>query len=228
MFELLKLLLFTIKSMIKARSGLILEVTILRHQLNIYQRNKKPSLKNQDRMILMLISRFWNNWKSALVIVKPETLIGWHRKGFKMYWRWKSRTGRPTINWELIKLIRQFHKENPLWSPQRIQGELAKLGYEVSEKTVARYMKKNNPDNSKRQCWLTFLRNHAKYIVGIDSLVVRNIYFKAIYVFIAISHDRRKILHFFGYLKTTFPVGNSATQRNVWFRSNNKKICNTR
>ena len=131
-----------------------------------------------------------------IVIVKPETVLRWHRKGFKMYWRWKSRTGRPTINWELIKLIRQFHKENPLWSPQRIQSELAKLGYDVSEKTVARYIRKNNPDNSKRQSWMTFLRNHAKYIVGIDSLVVRNIYFKAIYVFVAISHERRKIIHF--------------------------------
>ena len=144
----------------------------------------------------MLISRIWSDWRSALVIVKPETVLRWHRKGFKMYWRWKSRTGRPTINWELIKLIRKLQKENPLWSSQRIQGELTKLGYEVSDKTVTRYMRKNKPDNCKRQCWLSFLRNHAKYIVGIDFLVVRNIYFKAIYVFVAISHDRRKILHF--------------------------------
>ena len=196
MFEFAKSLLFSIKSLFKTRTGLILEITVLRHQLNIYKRHKKPKLKNRDRMIFIALSRIWNDWKSMIVIVKPETVLRWHRKGFKMYWRWKSRTGRPTINWELIKLIRQFHKENPLWSPQRIQGELAKLGYDVSEKTVARYIRKNNPDNSKRQSWMTFLRNHAKYIVGIDSLVVRNIYFKAIYVFVAISHDRRKILHF--------------------------------
>lgn len=183
--------------MIKTRAGLILEITVLRHQLNIYQRSTKPSLKNQDRMIFIVLSRIWKGCQSALVIVKPETVIRWHRKGFKVYWRWKSRnTGRPTINWELIKLIRKLNKENLFWSAQRIQGELAKLGYDVCDKTVARYMRKNNPDNSKRQCWLTFLRNHASHIVGIDSLVVRNIYFKAIYVFIAISHDRRKIIHF--------------------------------
>jgi len=84
-----------------------------------------------------------------------------------MYWRWKSpKTGRPTIDWELIKLIRKFHKENLLWSPQRIQGELAKLGYDVCENTVARYMSKNKPDPYKRQNWLTFLRNHAKQKVS--------------------------------------------------------------
>jgi len=194
--ELFKLFFLSIKSSIKTKTSLIVENIVLRHQLNIYLRKKKPKLKNIDRIIFDILSKTWNDWKSMLVIVKPETVLQWHRKGFKMYWRWKSRTGRPTINWELIKLIRKLQKENPLWSPKRIQGELAKLGYEVSDKTVARYMRKNNPDNSKRQCWLTFLRNHAKHIVGIDSLVVRNIYFKAIYVFIAISHDRRKILHF--------------------------------
>ena len=170
---------------------------VLRHQLNINQRDKKSSLKNRDRMIFIALSRIWNDWKSALVIVKPETVLRWHRKGFKMYWRWKSRKiGRPTIDWELIKLIRRIQKENLLWSAQRIQGELVKLGYDVCDKTVARYMKKNIPDNSKRQSWLSFLRNHAKHIVGIDFFVSRTICFKAIYVFIAISHKRRKIIHF--------------------------------
>ena len=103
MFEFAKFLLFSIKSLLKTRTGLILEVTILRHQLNIYKRHNTPKLKNQDRMILIALSRIWNDWKSVLVIVKPETVLQWRRKGFKMYWRWKSRTGRPTINWELSK-----------------------------------------------------------------------------------------------------------------------------
>ncbi len=158
---------------------------------------EKARLKNFDRIIFCFASKIWNDWKSAIVIVKPSTIISWHRKGFKLYWKWKSRKrGRPNIDWELIKRIRKLQKENPLWSAQRIQGELAKLGYDVSENTIAKYMRKNKLDPSKRQNWLNFLRNHAKYIVGIDFLVVRNIYFKAIYAFIAISHDRRKIIHF--------------------------------
>lgn len=130
------------------------------------------------------------------MVVKPETVVGWHRKGFKYYWRRKSRrTGRPMINWELIKLIRRFQKDNPLWSAQRIQGELVKLGFSVCDNTVAKYMQKPKAGPDQRQRWRTFLKNHAPHIVGIDFLVVRTLFFKAIYVFVAISHDRRKILH---------------------------------
>ncbi|MCF7956050.1 MAG: integrase core domain-containing protein, partial [Phycisphaerae bacterium] len=171
---------------------------MLRQQLIIYKRkNKRPKLENIDRIILVCISRVFSKWKSVLVVAKAATLIDWHRKGFKLYWRRKSRrVGRPNIDWELIKLIRRMQKENPLWSAQRIQGELAILGYSVCDNTVAKYMQKPTTDPGKIQRWLTFLRNHAKYTVGIDFLVVRTITFKAIYVFVAISHDRRKILHF--------------------------------
>lgn len=171
---------------------------MLRHQLNIYKRKKKrPKLENIDRIILVWISRIFSNWKSALLVVNASTLTGWHKKGFKLYWKRKSRrVGRPNIDWELIKLIRIMQKENPLWSPQRIQGELAILGFSVCDNTVAKYMRKPKTDPGKIQRWLTFLRNHAKYTVGIDFLVVRTISFKALYVFVAISHDRRKILHF--------------------------------
>jgi putative transposase len=124
--------------------------------------------------------------------------IGWHKKGFKHYCKRKSRrAGRSNIDWELIKLIRKLQKDNATWSAQRIQGELKKLGYEVCDNTVAKYtIKHKNDDPSKRQRWLTFLRNHAKYIAGIDFVVVRTVFFNALYVYIAISHDRRKILHF--------------------------------
>jgi transposase InsO family protein len=104
--------------------------------------------------------------------------------------------GRPNIDWELIKLIRQLQKENVHWSAQRIQGELAKLGYSVCDNTVAKYMKKPESSPDQRQRWRTFLRNHANHIVGIDFMVVRTVFFKPIYVFIAISHVRRKIVHF--------------------------------
>jgi len=180
------------------KQGLILENLMLRQQLTIYKRkNKRPKLENIDRIILVWISRLFNDWKSALVVAQASTLIGWYKKGFTLYWQRKSRrVGRPNIDWELIKLIRRMQKENPLWSAQRIQGELGKLGFTVCENTVAKYMRKAKTDPKKVQRWLTFLRNHAKYTVGIDFAVVRTISFKAIYVFIAISHDRRQIRHF--------------------------------
>lgn len=185
-------------SLFKTRKSVILENLILRQQLNIYKRkNKRPKLKNIDRIILVWISMVFSKWKSVLVVAKASTLIGWHRKGFKLYWKRKSRrVGRPNINWELIKLVRRMQKENPLWSAQRIQGELAILGYSVCDNTVTKYMRKQKTDPEKIQRWLTFSRNHAKYTVGIDFLVVRTFFFKALYVFVAISHDRRKILHF--------------------------------
>jgi len=133
-----KFLIELARSLFKSKQDLILENLILRQQLTIYKRrDKKPKIENIDRMILVWMSKLFSNWKSALVVVKASTLIGWHKKGFKLYWKWKSRrVGRPNINWELIKLIRRMQKENPTWSSQRIQGELKKLGFSVYENTV--------------------------------------------------------------------------------------------
>jgi transposase InsO family protein len=180
-----------------SRRKLVLENMALRQQLVIQQRSiKRPKINKSDRLFWIWLSKIWDNWKSALIIVKPETVVHWHRKGFKYYWARKSRkVGRPAIDWPLIKLIRKLQKENPLWSAQRIQGELAKLGFDVCDNTVAKYMRQPKPDADKRQRWGTFLKNHAPHIAGIDFLVVRTLFFKAIYVFVAISHDRRKILH---------------------------------
>jgi len=185
-------------ALFKSRQNLILENLALRQQLAVQQRSiKRPNIKNTDRIFWVWLSRIWDHWRSSLIIVKPPTVIGWHKKGFKLYWKWKSgRVGRPTIDWRLIKLIRRLQKENSTWSAQRIQGELTKLGYDVCDNTVEKYMRKPISDDGKRQRWLTFLRNHAKQIVGIDFLVARTIFFRAIYVFVAISHNRRRILHF--------------------------------
>ncbi len=182
----------------RSKQGIALENLALRQQLAVQQRSiKRPKIKNTDRIFWVWLSSIWNNWKSSLIIVKPPTVIGWHKKGFKLYWKWKSRrVGRPNVDWQLIKLIRRMQKENPTWTAQRIQGELVKLGLEVADNTVAKYMLKPKADPEKRQRWLTFLRNHAKYTVGIDFLVARTIFFKSIHVFVAISHDRRRILHF--------------------------------
>ena len=184
--------------MFRGKHNIILENLALRQQLAVQQRSiKRPKIKNTDRIFWVWLSRIWNDWRSSLIIVKPPTVIGWHKKSFKLYWKRKSRrVGRPNIDWELIKLIRKLQKENSTWTAQRIQGELVKLGLDVSDNTVAKYMRKSKSDDSRRQRWLTFLRNHAKHIVGIDSLVARTIFFKSIHVFVAISYDRRKILHF--------------------------------
>jgi hypothetical protein len=193
-----KLIFEFLRLIFRSKQGIVLENLALRQQLAVQQRSiKRPKIKNTDRIFWIWLSRIWNDWRSSLIIVKPPTVIGWHKKGFKLYWKWNSRrVGRLTINWELIKLIRKLQKDNSTWTAQRIQGELVKLGLDVSDNTVAKYLRKSKPDDSKRQRWLTFLRNHAKHIVGIDLLVARTIFFKSIHIFVAISHDRRKILHF--------------------------------
>ena len=188
-----------LKLIFRSKHDIGLENLALRHQLTVQQCSmKRPKIKNRDRIFWIWLSRFWNNWRASLIVVKPPTVIAWHKKGFKSYWKRKSRrVGRPNIDWELIKLIRKMQKENVTWFAQRIQGELNKLGFEVCDNTVAKYMSKDkDDDNSRQQRWLTFLRNHTKNTVGIDFLVVRTVFFKAIYVFVAISHDRRKMLHF--------------------------------
>jgi hypothetical protein len=156
-------------NLFKTRTHLLLENALLRQQLIIYQRSaKRPKLMQRDRILLVWLSRLFSGWKKSLMVAQPYTIIGWHRWGFKLYWRWKSRrVGRPAIDWPLTKLIRRMHKENPLWSAQRIQGELAKLGLITSDNTVLKYMGKPKPDADKRQRWRTFLKNHAKHTVGI-------------------------------------------------------------
>jgi putative transposase len=122
-----------------------MEILALRHQLAVLQRrtNKRASLRTADRWLWVILSRLWIQWRSALVIVKPETVIAWHRKGFRLYWRWKSRagkSGRPCVSREIRELIQQMSKANLLWGAPRIHGELLKLGAQVSQATVAKYM----------------------------------------------------------------------------------------
>jgi hypothetical protein len=120
-----------------------MEILALRHQLAVLQRqtNKRASLRTADRWLWVILSRLWIQWRSALVIVKPETVIAWHREGFRLYWRWKSRagkSGRPCVSREIRELIQQMSKANLLWGAPRIHGELLKLGIEVSQVTVAK------------------------------------------------------------------------------------------
>ena len=153
-------------------------------------------MQTSDRALFVIFSRFLDNWRQVITIVKPETVISWHRKGFKLFWRWKSRNklGRPGIDSEIRKLIGDMSIANNLWGAPRIHGELLKLGFEVSQATVRRYMKKHIKPPS--QTWRTFLTNHMHNTASIDFFVVPTITFKLLFVLVVLSHDRRKIVHF--------------------------------
>jgi len=154
---------------LRTRAALQMEVLALRHQLNVLRRSvKRPKLTAADRFLWTRLSRFWTGWRSALVIVKPETVIGWHRKGFRLFWSWKVRRGqlgRPPVSQETRNLIRQMSRDNPLWGAQRIHGELLKLGIDIGETSVGKYMARGRKPPS--QTWRTFLENHLKTMVSV-------------------------------------------------------------
>jgi hypothetical protein len=150
-------------------------------------------LRNIDRLILVWLYRLFPWVLDAIVIVKPETVTRWHRGGFRVYWRWKSRScgGRPKIDCEIRGLIRQMSRENPLWGAPRIHGELLMLGLEVAQSTVARYM--DRPRRPTSQGWKTFLRNHAAGIASLDLFIVRTVSFKLLYGLVILQHGRRRL-----------------------------------
>jgi len=175
-----------------------MENLALRQQLAILRRTmKRPRLTKTDRLFWVFLSRIWRDWAQVLIIVKPETVISWHRKGFKLFWRWKSRRrskGRPQITRKIRDLIRRLSRENPLWGAPKIHGELLKLGIDVSPATVAKYMIRHRKPPS--QTWKTFLRNHIKDMASIDFFTVPTATFRVMYVFIVLSHERRCVVHF--------------------------------
>jgi putative transposase len=186
---------------VSSRAALSAEVLFLRKQLAFYQEHQIPPRKLTDaaRFSLVLWSRLFN-WREALMIVKPETLIGWHRKGFKLFWRWKSRLGRPRIPENIRKLIVQMVEDNPTWGEERVAAELSvKLGVLVSPRTVRAYWPRDTDPRSGRrtssQHWRTFVRNHAKAIVAADFLVAITAGFRVLYVFVAMEVGSRCILH---------------------------------
>jgi len=142
------------------------------------------------------LSRLWGDWRSALLLVKPETVIAWHRKGFRLYWTWKSRhpEGRPKASDEVRNLIRQMSLANPRWRTPRMDGELLKLGIPVSQATVAKYMVPQRKPPS--QTWRAFLNNHAMDFVSADFFVVRTVAFQLLFVFVILDHNRRRPIHF--------------------------------
>ena len=146
-------------------------------------------------MMWVWLSHSWCGWRSAIHIVKPETVVAWHRRGFRLFWTWKSRhrTGRPTVPYEVRALIREMSTANPLWGAPRIHGELRKLGITMSESTVAKYMQRHPRPPS--QTWRTFLTNHASQIVAADFFVVPTATFRLLFVLVVLAHNRRRIIH---------------------------------
>jgi putative transposase len=182
----------------RTRAALQLEIITLRHQLGVLQRSvKRPKLNRFDRFLWAWFCGVWDEWRSALCIVKPQTVIAWHRKGFRLFWTWKVRRGqrdRPPVSKEIRKLIRKMSRENPIWGAPRIHGELLKLGIDIGETSVSKYMvHRRNPPS---QTWRTFLENHVKTTVSIDLFTVPTIRFQVLYVLLVLAHDRRRIVHF--------------------------------
>jgi len=182
----------------KSRATLHLENLALRHQLSVLRRSvKRPKLTSADRLLWTWLCEVWSDWRSALVIVKPETVIGWHRKGFRLFWTWKVRSGqlgRPPVSKQIRQLIRKLSRENPLWGAPRIHGELLKLGIDIGETSVGKYIvRRRNPPS---QNWRTFLENHVKTMVSVDFFTVPTLRFQVLYVFLVLAHDRRRIVHF--------------------------------
>ncbi len=195
--SLLCALLATVRSSLKSQRELALENLASRQQLAVLRRTtKRPKLTYADRVFWVALLCLWPGWQHAPILVKPQTVIGWHRQGFKLYWTWKSRNrrGRPRIDAEIRTLVRRMARENPTWGAPRIHGELLVLGFDVSEATVSRYM----PRRRKRpsQNWRSFLRNHANDLVSIDFFVVPTATFRVLYVLLVLQHGRQHILHF--------------------------------
>ncbi len=196
MIGLLCFVLAVLASPFKSKMRLEAENAVLRHQLVVLRRRLRGRVRltNNDRWFFIQLYRWFPSILQVLTIIRPETLIHWHRSGFRCYWRWRSRAlgGRPQIEIELRAMIRRMSVENPLWGAPRIHGELLKLGFEIAQSSVAKYMvKRRGPPN---QGWLTFLRNHAPDIAAMDLFVVPTIGFDLLYAFVIVRLDRRDLV----------------------------------
>lgn len=184
---------------LRSRAVLQAENLALRHQLLVLQRStrgRRLQIQVADRAFWVWLSQFWRDWRSSLRIVKPETVIAWNRKGFRLYWTWKSRAkpGRPAASRQIRTLIRNMSLANPRWGAPRIHGELLKLGIDIGETTVAKYMAR--PRRPSSQSWKTFLKNHISDLVSTDFFVVPTAAFRLLFVFLVLSHERRRVVHF--------------------------------
>jgi putative transposase len=197
MAAMLTLILIGLFRVVRTHRALMLENLALRHQLAVLQRTaRRPRLRPSDRLFWILLSHLWHGWAEALAIVQPDTVIRWQRAGFRLVWTWKSRRhgpGRPAVAHEIRTLIRRMAAANPLWGAPRIHGELQKLGLDISQATVSKYVVRHRTPPS--QTWRTFLRNHVGSLVSVDFFVVPTVLFRVLFVFVVLAHDRRRVLH---------------------------------
>ena len=200
MLDLILITLSSLLSGLRGQAALQAENIALRHQVTVLQRThtKRPILKPGDRCLWVWLSRLWSGWRSVLIIVMPETVIGWHRQGFRWYWTWKVRhgkAGRPPVPKQIRDLIRTMSRENPIWGAPRIHSELMKLDIKISEASIAKYMVRSPKPPS--QTWRTFLKNHVSQLASVDFFTVHSVWFEVLFVFIVLAHDRRRrIVHF--------------------------------
>jgi transposase InsO family protein len=173
------------------------ELLALRHQLQVLERSqgRRLRLTRFDRLLWVWFSRVWSQWRSALAIVKPETVISWHRRGFRLFWTWKCRhkSGRSAAIREVRTLIHTMSTDNPLWGAPRLHGEWLKLGVTISQTTVAKYMVRRQAPPS--QTWRTFLANHAQQVIAADFFVVPTATCRLLFVLVLLAHDRRRVVH---------------------------------
>jgi transposase InsO family protein len=198
MVRLVCFLLALLGTTFRTRRSLQIEVAALRHQLLLYQASgKRPHITSADRLLWSIVARAWNEWRNALLFVQPRTVVRWQQRRFRDYWRRlsdSSRIGRPPISPELRALITQMWTANPTWGLSRIVGELRKLGIDVAKSTVEKYRPRTTGSHSPT--WRTFLDSHLKDLVSVDFFIVPTVSFKVLFVFLVLSHDRRRVVHF--------------------------------
>jgi len=194
MLKLMRSIVSVLARRFRSRAVLQLENLALGHRLHVLRRQRpgRPRLFTIDRLLWVWLYRLWPRCLDTMMLVKPATVIQWHRQGFRLYWRWRSRSGRPSVDREVSKLIREMSSANPLWGAPRIHGELLKLGIEISQATVAKYMVRRRGTPSPT--WRSFLLNHAAGIAAIDMFVVASVSFRLLHVMIILAHDRRRII----------------------------------
>src|SRR5215510_15902276 len=197
MVETLKIVLGTLLLLFKSRSRLHVEILALRQQLIVLRRTapKRVRLRAVDRLLFVVLYRVWPGVLDSIAVVQPDTIVRWHRRGFRALWRWKSRLrlGRQGIAKDVRDLIREISRANSLWGAPRVHGELLKLGIDVSQSTVAKYMSRTRRPPS--QSWRTFLYNHAGAIAAIDLFVVPTITLRLLFGFVLLHHGRRQLVH---------------------------------
>ena len=200
MLCILSLLFALLVRSVRSRRHLLLENLAMRQRLAFLARRRPQSrFSAPDKLFWIVLRRLWTDWRKALILIQPDTVVRWHRSGFKLYWKWLSRnrkrSGRKCVSREVRELIYRMVLENKTWGAPRIHGELKMLGYDVSERSVLRWMRKAPRDPEPAKQWTTFLNNHREAIAAMDFFTLPTLTFGVLYCFFVIAHERRRILH---------------------------------